>query len=220
MEIKGISCEVIVKTMLKNLSLMLALLISLCSCVGWVNPISDVEDAKVDKRLIGTWVPDPGNKTFRDVDITMYHIYEIDEHSLYVYMMPPMDPMNPDSACVKGYHTMHVSELEGRTFVNLKGYDCSTQEFSEYLIFEYELNGENEVIFYIIDDGFVREAIRHERLSGNEEGEGVIVSATSQEIRDFIKVSPKEKLFYRDDTLVLKRFEKPKVAKKPICILF
>lgn len=199
------------KTMLKNLSLMLALLMSLCSCLEfdiWVNPISDVQDAKVDKRLIGTWVSSENPKSKN-----MTHIYEIDEHTVYLLHV------NPADICEQEYDVAHTSEVDGRTFLNWRKFDCSKKEFSKYSIFEYEFNGENEVSFYATDDEFVEKAIQNKRLSGNVE-ETMVVTATSPEIREFIKNSPKEKLFYRDDPLILKRFERPKVAKKSICILF
>ena len=201
------------KTMLKNLSLMLALLISLCSCLEldiWVNPISDVQDAKVDKRLIGTWVTakDPKSKN-------MIHIYEIDEHTIYLVSIDPKDK------CEQEYNEAFMSRVDGRTFLNWRIFDCSKKEFSRYYIFEYEFNGENEVALYLNSYAFVEEAIKNKRLSVNTDDDGeVVVTATSAEIREFIKNSPKEKLFYRDDPLILKRFERPKVAKKSICILF
>ena len=236
-----ISCEVIIKIILKNLSLIIAVLISLCSCIdNWVNPISDVRDAKVDKRLIGTWVVKHKEGKSEEVKFipkefaehsmvkkqeevvkpkeTFCHIYEIDEHSMYVYTMNPTDVNAP---CAGEHYKIHVSELEGRTFLNLRIYDCSAKELSRYVILEYEFNGENEVSFYHTDDKFVKEVIKNKRLSGEPADYGEeVVTATSPEIREFIKNSPKEKLFDRNDPLVLKRFEKPKVAKKSICILF
>ena len=200
------------KTMLKNLSLMIAVLISLCSCNEiWQNPISDVQDAKVDKRLIGTWVP------IDHPDTPLLLISEYDQHSVYVVLF--------DGSC-PSYFGGYISELDGRTFANLRSYDCSKKEFSKYGIFEYEFNGENEMSFYIINDDFVNEAIRDKRLSGYKKeggglfGENIVVTATSPEIREFIKKSPEEKLFNRDEPATLKRFESPKATKRSICILF
>jgi len=196
---------------------MLAVLISLCSCFDiWENPISDVKDSKIDERLIGTWIHknDPG-------DETMIHIYEIDEHSVYVYAVTREGMCNPDHA------EAHVSEMDGRTFMNWRTFDCSTKEFSRYWILEYEFNGENEVSLYYTDYDFVKEAISDKRLSGNIiDGDTMdvvgtlVVTAPSPEIKEFIKNSPKEKLFYRDDPLILKRFERSKHTQRSACILF
>ena len=195
------------KTIPKNLMSMLVALIFFCSCYEpiWVNPISDVQDAKIDKRLIGAWseINDPG--------IARLHIYEIDQHSVYIIVFD--EPRCPI------YLEGHISEVDGRSFLNFRGYDCSTKEFSKYVISEYEFKGENEVTFHDLDTSFVRQAIRNKSLSGNMD-EGLVVTATSQEIRDFIENSPKEELFDGDLTLVFKRFEGPKVTKKSICILF
>ena len=203
------------KTILKNLSLMMAVLISLSSCLdGWENPISDVQDAKVDKRLIGTWVFTDDSESKGKI-----HIYEIDEHSLYSYSYDP----SSEQRCVLNYHEFRISEVDGRTFVNSRRFNCGTKEFSKYDIDEYEFNGENEVIIYPINEDFVEEAIRDKELPGEDVGNeyhNYVVTATSQEIREFIRNSPKEKLFDRDNPLILKRFERPKVAKKSICILF
>ena len=197
------------ETILKNLSLMMAVLISLCSCVdNWVNPISDVQDAKIDKRLIGAWSFD-----FHP-DTPVLHIYEIDQHSVYVISLI-------DGKRCPHYFEGHISEVDGRTFANLREYDCSKEEFSRYGIFEYEFNGENEMSFYIINDDFVNEAIGDKRLSGEQGSWGdEVVTSTSPEIREFIKKSPKEKLFNRDEPATLKRFESPKATKRSICILF
>ena len=205
------------KTILRNLSLMLAILISLCSCFDiWVNPISDVKDAKIDERLIGTWL----RKNESD-DETMIHIHEIDQHSVYLYSV------TPKSICDPNYVEAHVSEVDGRTFLNWRTFDCSTKEFSRYWIIEYEFNGENEMTFYLTDYDFVREAIRNKRLSGKViNGDTIdvvgtiVVTATSLEIKEFIKNSPKEELFYRDDPPIFKRFERPKDTKRSTCILF
>jgi len=196
------------KTILKNLSLLMAILISLCSCVFediWVNPISDVQDAKIDNRLIGTWslITDPG--------IAAVHIFEIDQHSVYLLLL--------DQPPCPAYFVGHMSEVDGRTFLNLRALDCSTKELSKYVIFEYEFNDENELNFYDFSYAFVKQAIQNKRLSGNFE-ENMVVTATSLEIREFIKNSPKEKLFRRDNPLISKRFERPKAIKKSLCILF
>ena len=216
------------KRILKNLSLMLAILISLCSCIDfiWVNPISDVQDAKVDKRLIGTWF---GKNEDDKAKINIYHIYQMDKHSMYVYAMKEMDAhlmqsvatTEPDMMCVEAYYKMHVCELEGRTFLNLRSYTCSSREFSKYGILEYEFIDENEVSFYPTDPKFVKEAIDNGRLSGEITGDiATNITATSLEIREFIKNSPKEELFDRDHPLILKKFERPKDTKRSICILF
>ena len=110
------------KTILKNLSIMLAVLISLCSCLDiWVNPISDVQDAQIDEQLIGTWFDknDPASDT-------MIHIYEIDQHSVYLYSVTPKRRCDPD------YNEVHVSKVDGRTFMNLRTFDCGTKEFSKF----------------------------------------------------------------------------------------
>jgi len=208
------------KTTLKNLSLMLTLLISLCSCLdGWDNPISDVQDAKIDKRLIGTWQIDERSieTWFDKVDPASrrMHVYEIDQRSMYMYAV------TPELKCDLDYAEAHISEVGGRTFMNWRTFDCSTKEFSRYLILEYEFNGVNEIIFYGTNDSFVEGAIRDKELSGhlNFEHE-YVVTATSLEIREFIKNSPREKLFDRDNPFIYKRFEEPRGAERSICILF
>jgi len=205
------------KTILRNLSLMLGVLISLCSCFDiWVNPISDVKDSKIDERLIGTWI----HKNDPDDEIII-HIHELDEHSVYLYVVTPKALCDPD------YVEAHVSDVDERTFLNWRTFDCNTKEFSRYLILEYEFNGENEVVFYYTDYDFVREAISNKRLSGNIlDGDTmdvvgtIVVTAPSSEIKEFIKNSPKENLFYRDDPYILKRFERPKDTRRSTCILF
>ena len=193
------------KTIIQNLLFMLAVLISLCSCLDiWVNPISDVQDAQIDERLIGTWFDK------NDSASEMIHIYEIDQHSVYLYSV------TPKNRCDLDYNEVHVSKVDGRSFMNLRTFDCSTKEFSRYWILEYEFKDKNELIFYHINYDFVEEAIENKRLSGNKTAQDTVVTATSPEIREFIKNSPKEELFPRDDPLILKRKE----TKKSICILF
>jgi hypothetical protein len=199
---------------------MLALLISLCSCLdGWENPISDVQDAKTDKRLIGTWqIDEQSIGTWFDNNEPanrMMHVYEIDEHSMYMYAVTPEHRCDPASA------EAHISRVAGRTFMNWRPFDCRTKKFSRYLILEYEFNGENEVIFYGMNDDFVEEAIGDKKLSGhlNIDHE-YVVTATSLEIREFINNSPKEKLFDTNNPFVYKRFEGFKGTKRSLCIIF
>jgi hypothetical protein len=158
----------------------------LCSCIPYfINPISDVRDASVDKRLIGTWVAEDDNgKTF-------HHVGKGDK--TWMKFVSQEQSRNYKSEVIR----MFVSKVGGRTFLNFEYTEDESKKVLGYMLLEYEIRDEDYLVFYMINWEFVEKAIENNILFGRI-GDAAIVLANSSEIRLFIKNSPKEELFYKE----------------------
>ena len=162
--------------------------ITLCSCIPYfINPISDVRDAYVDKRLIGTWVwQDEEGKEF-------LHIGKGDKNW--------MKFISQEKA--RNYATeeiqMFASKVDDRTFLNFEYTEDESKKVLGYMFLEYEIRDEDCLVFYEIDWEFVRKAVENKTFLGRIGSEDeVIVLANSSEIRAFIRNTAKENLFPKE----------------------
>ena len=159
--------------------------ILLCSCIPYfINPISDVRDAYVDKRLIGTWVAkDEEGKDF-------LHIGKGDNNRMKFISQEKASNYATEEI------QMFVSKLDDRTFLNFEYTEDESKKVLGYMFLEYEIRDEDYLVFHEIDWQFVREAVENKTLLGRIGSEDeVIVLANSSEIRAFIRNSAKENLF-------------------------
>jgi len=181
----------------KYLALLLMLLIPiiLSSCSMWDNPISPIDEGQTDKRLPGAWVSE-------DSEIKIYIGKPLSGWMNFAYFE------KNETRADEYFGKMYVSKIDERSFLNVKILNpegCETDDcYLNYLIFEYEIKGKNAMLFPP-DESFVKDAIANAQISG-ESPDGYIVHSESEEIRDFIKRSPKEKLFPADQALLLRKF--------------
>ena len=161
----------------------LLLPIFLCSCIDevyWTRPISDSRNAKIDERLFGTW---------RLESMKIYlHIGKADEYSMTFVCQE----INGE---LKSFHgIMHVSTLGRRAFLNTRLFDSQVIGIPEaYLIAEYEIKGNENLIMYFPRRDYIIDAIETRMLSG-EIARGpsgpIIVRSDSQQIKAFLRNSP------------------------------
>jgi hypothetical protein len=172
--------------LMRKLLLLSLLLILLCSCIPYfINPISDVRDAYMDKRLIGTWVAeDEKGKIFlhvgKGVKNRMQFISQEKERNYAAEVIQ-----------------MFVSKVGDRTFLNYEWTEDGSKKVFGYWFWEYEIRDEDYLIFHEIDWEFVKKAVEKRILFGRI-GDEVIVLANSSEIRAFIRNSQEENLFPKE----------------------
>lgn len=175
----------------KKLSLLLLISIFLISCdLYWLNPLSDIQSAQTDERLIGTWV-----MKGKEGESLFVRISEKDDKWMQCVFMSSSDETEEVADI---YIEMYSLKLEERTFLNMKWVFQGQEVLEGYRIAEYEIKGEDELIWRWCSKAYVKKAIEDKMLSGEtEQGEigSVIVLAGSPEIKEFIRNSPKEKLF-------------------------
>ena len=173
---------------MRKLLVLLLLPILLCSCIPYfVNPISDICDAHVDERLIGTWIREQENgKDF-------LHIGRGDKN-----WMKFVSQEQARNYAIE-VDQMFVSNVDGRTFLNYEWTEDEPKRVLGYMFFEWEIRDEDYLVFYEIDWEFVRKAVENKTLLGRiGPDDEVIVLANSSEIRAFIRNSPKENLFPKE----------------------
>lgn len=155
----------------------------LCSCIDevyWTKPISGTHNARVDKRLFGTW-------KLKNMKIYL-HIDREDKNSMrYI-----CQEFEGGSKSLTGI--IHVSKLCERTFLNIKLFNPDVRGVPEaYLIAEYEINRNGNLTMFFPHRDYVKEAIEDRMLSG-EIGTGssgqIIVRSDSPEIKAFLRKSP------------------------------
>ncbi len=159
--------------------------ILLGSCIPYfINPISDVRDAYLDKRLIGTWVAeDEQGKDFLHIGKGVKNrIKFVSQERASDYKIDILQ--------------MFVSKIDDRTFLNYELTEDESKKVLGYMFLEYEIRDEDYLVFCDINWEFVKKAVENKTLFGRIGSENeVIVLANSSEIRAFIRNSSKENLF-------------------------
>jgi hypothetical protein len=155
----------------------------LCSCIDevyWTKPISETQNAQVDKRLFGTW-------KLKDTKVYL-HIDRGDKNSMrYIYQ-----EAHGESKALAGI--MHVSKLCERMFLNIKLFNPDVKGVPEaYLIAEYEIKRNDNLTMFFPRLHYIKEAIEDKMLFG-EIGTAslgpIVVRSDSPEIKAFIRKSP------------------------------
>ena len=181
------------KRIMRKLLFLILFPILLCSCleVYWVNPVSDIQNAVVDERLIGTWVGcvkiSENGKT--EAFPFYLHIGKMDGK----WMKVISQFIHPGGSTEEETNTMYISKLDGRRFMNMRKFNPNVTLSNRYWIMEYEMKEKDTFLLRLTNPFFVDNAIRNQALSGA--GPDVTVTSESAEIRKFIRNSPREQLF-------------------------
>ncbi|MBN1104224.1 MAG: hypothetical protein JXL84_12475 [Deltaproteobacteria bacterium] len=168
-----------------SLVLALSLIVSSCTAVVWENPMVPVADAVGDVRLPGAW------KT-PDDDAFIYIGKSVEGWMSFACV--PADPKEGDKPF---FGKMFASRLGRRTFLNIRLLDWDPDLSGFYLIAEYRLLGGGRLAVSIADSDFVKEEIGKNLLAAEtREREDIFyISCESKHIREFVKRSPRERLF-------------------------
>lgn len=169
--------------------LLLPILFSSCENVYWVNPVTDIGDSQVDKRLLGTWVCSDFSDFAHD-----YFIIHIGEGSgnwlSYVNQTKLGSRIYDDSG------RMYVSKLGNRTFLNMKTNDPDFRLSSwVFVVVEYEMKDNDAMILRDVSYDFMENVVQEQTLPGKELDLDILVLADPSEIQAFILTSEKKKLF-------------------------
>jgi hypothetical protein len=173
------------RKIMRRLLFLILFPITLCSCIPYfINPISDVRHAYVDKRLIGTWVAeDEEGKDFLHIGKGVKNRMKfVSQERASAYKIDILQ--------------MFVSKIDDRTFLNYELTEDESEKVLGYWFFEYEIRDEDYLVFREINWEFVEKAVENKTLFGRIGSENeVIVLANSSEIRAFIRNSQEENLF-------------------------
>lgn len=169
--------------------LLIILPIALTSCteVWWENPLSSVEEMVSDVRLPGAWgLNDP--KTGSPA-VMLFIGKSVDGWMSFCFWLYEEGKIN------KSFGKMFVSKIDRRTFLNVRldWGDGNLTDF--YHIVEYKLH-EKKLWLYYPEGDFVKTALEGKEISGEMKEKGFLIHSSSEEIRDFIRRSSREKLFY------------------------
>ena len=165
----------------------------LVSCVEyWANPISDIEDAAVDERLIGSWgIGDEEPNLF-------FHI--LDERQNWMRFVWT----EKDDEPIQG--RMYISRLDGRTFLNIMLIDpCKRKSLRKYIIAEYEISAKGSLVFRMPQSNVLKKAVEDKILSADTGEHGLTILSDSSEVRAFIRNVPQSELF--SDFMEYRRLE-------------
>jgi hypothetical protein len=167
----------------RKLLFLVVIPIFLCSCIDevyWTKPISETPDARVDKKLFGTW-------KLKDMKIYL-HIDREDKNSMrYI-----CQEFEGGSKSLSGI--MYISLLCERRFLNIKLFNPDVKGVPEaYLIVEYEIRKNDNLTMFFPRLDYIKEAIEDKILSGEirtDSSGPIIVRSGSPEIRVFLRKSP------------------------------
>jgi hypothetical protein len=179
--------------MMRRLLLLALIPFLLASCIDyWANPISDIEDAQVDKDLIGTWaLGDEQPEVF-------FHI--LDEHQNWMRFVWT----ERDDEPIQG--RMYISWLDGRTFLNIVLIDpCKRKPLEKYIIAEYEISPSGSLILRMPQSDILKKAVEDKILSAETDGDNLTILSDSSEVRAFIRNAPQNELF--SETMEYRRLE-------------
>ena len=179
----GVGCRERGKSIMQKCLPLLLIPVFLCSCIDevyWTKPISETQNAQVDKRLFGTW-------KLKNMNIYL-HIDREDKNSMR-YICQEFEGGSKSLAGI-----MYVSRLCERKFLNIKLFNPDVKGVPEaYLIAEYEIEGNDNLTMFFPRLDYIQEAIEDKMLSG-EIGTGssgpIIVRSHSAEIKAFLRKSP------------------------------
>jgi len=193
-----------------------------CFCpLTSVNPLSDPQDAKYDKRLEGAW-----QSVSQDGDLEFVHFGKGDEKKTEMIIIEHMRSGKIDFSTLTVFPTI----INGKGYLNIHVEDLF-EEFSEdlsgYVFMKYELLDKNTLTLSFLKEKPIIEAIKSGKLEGeityekkgikkDDEGDSskqnkkktikcVILSDSSDNILKYIQSVDPDKLF--PEPIELKRIK-------------
>jgi hypothetical protein len=167
--------------------LIISIALTSCTVVEWENPISSVEETVGDVRLPGAWgLKNPETGTIRD---TLFIGKPVDGWMSFCYWMETRNEI------IEGFGKMFVSKIDRRTFLNFRMVDQEGKLSNSYGIVEYEVR-KGKLQLYYPHGIYVKKARQDGWISAEDFGnEGLLIRGSSKETREFIKNSPRGRLF-------------------------
>jgi hypothetical protein len=139
----------------------MVILVSSLICVGcipeFVNPLSEAQSAKIDKRLLGVWIT-------KDEKEKAYIHFEIDKKdpNLFNVEIKDVDKENKKQTML---FSLFITTTNGKTFMNIKeNKDGKLSNF--YNIMKYEING-SKLKLFTIDEEKLERALENNKITGS-----------------------------------------------------
>jgi hypothetical protein len=178
----------------------LALLLSGCLPES-VNPLTPPEEALDAAEIIGLWEAPVE-------DAHMYvHVLRGDESPLEIVVVGH----EPDGSGSTDLYVGHVSEIDGRRYVNLQTADAPADAPVPYWFFRYDRNPDGTMTVRFLSSETLAAAVGEGKLTGTVEadslGQTVHLTGEPIEIASFLAAADPAKLF--DRGFVFTRIEPP-----------
>ena len=138
----------------KFVSLLALYFLIFSGCEGSKFPLSDPSDSSIDERFIGSWgmlEPD------EDGGASFLNIFAFNEHEYYVEGWDKGD--EDEMMRLNAFST----EIDDVWFANIQCINCDEDE-SGYFFFKYNLNPQDELLVYGINEDFYDELKESESI--------------------------------------------------------
>jgi hypothetical protein len=177
------------------ISLLFVFLVSSCSGPAVsVNPITSLEDATHDKRLVGAWQAlDEGDTAVfliigppeKNISRVLYMGVSESEFGVYNLAMFPSRLQSGNYLNVFYPRERRDFDLEEREFV-FKEEKISKDFFGDnYMFLKYEFLKPDVLVLRIFNDKLIKEAIEKKQLKGDTTGESMLITDSSENISAF-----------------------------------
>ena len=186
---------------MKSLLAVVVVSLMLSGCVFSVNPIRPAYEAKVVKRMLGTWTNTTGRILAERVIIT--------KSSRGKGLMTFARLMANGK---KGKEQeFFISHHKKRWFVNLTQ-TKKKDGMDGYLLAEVSFPARNKMVVYMFDSTWVAKQVEESKIKGrvepskdkkDKEAPMVFLNDASKNLATFLLTAPREKLFGQTDTFVM-----------------
>jgi len=175
-------------------ALLTAILLS--GCLGSKNPITPLETAKLDERLLGAWVT---TDLYYNETVYMHVMQQAKRGMMDIYEIRYNESRSGSESAAQG----HVSVLGDRRFLNLQGPPDAgaPDDGPRYTFVAYDFDDRGNLIVHFLSERAIGEAFAAGRLNGkvdmNADFVATLVSDSSERIADYLGSTDTATLFER-----------------------
>jgi hypothetical protein len=177
-------------------ALLMAALLS--GCLGSKNPITPVDTAQIDERLLGAWVTT--DMYYNETDYV--HVMRRSGGIMTIHEIRYYGDGSGSHSSVQG----NVSILGERRFLNLQGPPDAggPEDAARYTFVAYEFNDGGDLIVHLLSGSAIGEAFEAGRLEGrvdvNPDFVATLVSDSSEHIAEYLHSTDTSVLYEREVT--------------------
>jgi hypothetical protein len=170
----------------------------LSGCLGSKNPITPVDTAQIDERLLGVWVTT--DMYHNETDYV--HVMRRSGSTVTIHGIRYYGDGSGSQSSAQG----HVSILGERRFLNLQGPPDAggPEDAARYTFVAYEFNGRGDLIVHLLSGSAIGEAFESGRLDGkvdvNPDFVATLVSDSSEHIAAYLQTADTSVLYEREVT--------------------
>jgi len=154
--------------------LVLIPILILCGCYESEVPLSNNPTAKVDTRLIRSWIsiPDDNKDTVISLSLRKFNENE--------YLVVWKEGVNGDTIIARGFHT----RINNTNIINLQNIESLEKKDRTYVLSKYDFNKEGNLVVNILSDDFA--ALKGKKFK------------TSKDFNDFVQKNITQKGLFGD----------------------